>query len=153
MTKEHYFLCKDANNKEALYIEYENLKGYDVTPKNKLKTQDRINVTKMVMVSPSLTEKLIHKKIDLKIRYLLQQLNIIESSDDDSGTIHEALNEAERLKMIILNSYSKHLKAEYLELTMQKIQIIINELRVKLYLAREQKIEVIDDKEMGGKSR
>lgn len=41
--------------------------------------------------------------------------------------------DAERLKLNILNNYVKYLGNTYQSLTIKKIQVIVNQLRIKLY--------------------
>ena len=68
-------------------------------------------------------------------------LNILDNLDEDSSdagdTIKKSLVEAERLKLMIISTYVKYLGNTYQSLTLKKIQIIINELRLKLYMLRD----------------
>lgn len=128
----NYYVERNNDTKEIVYIEYNILDGYKITPKTK--KEDAIEVNKIVFVSPTLTEKLIRKKIDIKIRYLLSKLKDIDTTDDDTESgIRESLVTAERLKLTILNNYIKYLGEEYRNLSLRKLQIIINELRVRLF--------------------
>lgn len=45
--------------------------------------------------------------------------------------------DAEKLKLQIINNYVKYLGHTYQSLTLKKIQIIINQLRFKLYNIRD----------------
>ena len=78
-----------------------------------------------------MSEKIIRKKIDIKIRYLLNCLDEIDDSDE--GAIQNTILEAEKLRVDILNKYRKYLGNTYGELSMKKIQIVINQLRMKLF--------------------
>ena len=69
MNKKNYFLKKDSKSGEILYLEYDKIKGYNITPKSNI--YDAIKVDKIVFVNPSLSEKIIKKKIDIKIKQLL----------------------------------------------------------------------------------
>lgn len=133
MNKGNYFLHRDNLSGEILYLEYDKIKGYDITPKTKL--EDAIKVNKIVFVNPSLSEKLIRKKIEIKIRYLLKRLEEFASdpSGGDEGAIKATLMDAERLKLMIINEYRKYLGNTYGSFSIKKIQIIINQLRIKLY--------------------
>ena len=123
----NFFLAKDKNTKETIYIEYKNIDGYKIKPKTK--KEDAIEVTKIVFASPTLAEKII---------YLLNILdNLDEDSSDAGDTIKKSLVEAERLKLMIISTYVKYLGNTYQSLTLKKIQIIINELRLKLYMLRD----------------
>ena len=132
----NFFLEKDKNTKETIYIEYKNIDGYKIKPKTK--KEDAIEVTKIVFASPTLAEKIIKKKIDKKIAYLLNILDSLDEDNSDSGdVIRKSLVEAERLKLMIISTYVKYLGSTCQSLTLKKIQIIINELRLKLYMLKD----------------
>jgi len=139
----NYFVEKNNETKDIVYIEYKTIDGYKITPKTK--KEDAIEINKIVFVSPSLTEKLIKKKIDVKLKFLLNDLKKIDEEDDDEGenSIRESLVTAERLKLNILNNYIKYLGNEYRDLSLKKLQIIIEELRIRLYTIKERKYEQI----------
>lgn len=138
MKKINYCIEKNKNTNEIVYIEYDKIDGYKITPKTN--KEDAITVNKIVFVNSSLTEKLIKKKIDIKLRYLLSKLNEIDEEDDDSEAgIRETLVTAERLKLSIINNYVKYLGGEYTNLSLKKLQIIINELRFKLFNIKQKK--------------
>ena len=131
----NYYIERNNDTKEIVYIEYDLIDGYKITPKTK--KEDAIEVNKIVFVSPTLTEKIIKKKIDIKLRFLLNKIKDFDENDSDSESgIRETLVTAERLKLTILNNYIKHLGEEYRNLSLKKLQIIINELRVILFSIR-----------------
>ena len=128
----NYFISKDNQSGEIVYLEY-NKDGYKVSPK--VKKKDEIEVNKIVFVSPSLTEKLIKKKIDSKISKLLLELNTTYDDEEDGGAsrFRNKLMEAERLMQMIMNLYQKYLGKSYVSLTIKKMQIIIDGYKAKLY--------------------
>ena len=126
----NYFIQKNKKTSEVILIDYDQKDGYQINPK--VKKDDEINVNKIVFMSPNLSEKLIRKKIDKRIEYLLNQLRIIDEDNDD-GFIEKTLMDAEKLRIMIINNYVKYLGNTYQSLTLKKIQIIINELKIKLY--------------------
>ena len=133
MNKGNYYLRKDNLSGEIVYIDYEMLKGYDITPKTNI--EDAIKVNKIIFVNPSLSEKLIRKKVEIKIRALIAKLEEFETdpTGGDEDGIKHTLMDAERLKLSLLNNYKKYLGNTYGSLSLKKIQIIINQLRIKLY--------------------
>ena len=137
-----YFINKDKKSGEVVYLEY-NKEGYNVKPK--VQKADAIEVNKIVFVSPSLTEKLLKKKINSKISKLLLELNTTYDDEEDGGTTRyrDKLMEAERLKQMIMTTYQKYLGKSYTALTIKKMQIIIDGYRTKLY-----EINNIKQKEM-----
>lgn len=136
MDKRSYSVSRSDKSSELVYFEYDKVDGYKVNPKAKKK--DSIEVSKIVFVNDSMSEKIIRKKIDKKIAYLLSQLKIIEEDGNpDEGGIKRNLMDAEKLKLQIINNYVKYLGHTYQSLTLKKIQIIINQLRFKLYTIRD----------------
>lgn len=136
MDNRSYSVSRDKMSNESVYFEYDMVDGYKVMPKAHKK--DEIEVSKIVFVNDNMSEKIIRKKIDKKIAYLLLQLKIIEDSGStDEGAIKRNLMDAEKLKMQIINNYVKYLGHTYESLTLKKIQIIINQLRYKLYTIRD----------------
>lgn len=134
--KNNYYVQRDDNSGQTIFIEFNKLSGYNVLPK--IKKEDEIEVSKIVFINPSFSEKIIKKKINNKINALLRLLDEIEDSDDGSeDAIRQSLLEAERLKLTIINSYIKYLGSEYRGLTLKKLEIIIKKLRTKLYLMKE----------------
>lgn len=129
----NYFINRDSKSGEVTYLEYDISKGYEVKPK--IKKKDAIEVNKIVFVSPSFSEKIIKKKIDHKISKLLLELNTVDDNGDDSegARVRDSLREAERLKLNIIKNYSSYLGKSYLKLTLEKLEIIIDALRKKLY--------------------
>lgn len=139
--KSNYFINKDTQTGEIVYLEY-NKNGYKVTPKTKKK--DAIEVNKIVFVSPTLTEKLLKKKINTKISKLLLELNTFyeeDTGDQDSEGIRlrNKLIESEQLKQNIINTYKKYLDGKYTSLTLKKIQIIIDGYNSRLNALIEKK--------------
>jgi hypothetical protein len=132
MKRQNYYLHKNSKTGEITYLEYDKIDGYKITPRTKV--EDAIKVNKIVFVSPNFSEKIIKKKIDIKIRQLL---NILATADEDGGddedTIRKSLLDAEKLRNSIINNYVKYLGHTYEALTMKKIQVIINQLRIKLF--------------------
>lgn len=131
MEKCNYYLYKNQQSGEIIYLEYDKIAGYPITPKTNI--IDAISVSKIILVNPSLSEKLIRKKVDIKLKQLLKELEEIEETGGTEGSIKETLMKAERLKVNIINKYIKYLGNTYGSLTIRKIQIIINQLRIKLY--------------------
>lgn len=140
--KSSYYVSKNKDKKEIVCFEIENVVGYELKPK--VKNKDGIQVSKIVIVNPEFSEKIIRKKIDKKITYLLDQLKIIDQDDngDNEGDIRRSLMNAEKLRLQILNKYIKYLGHTYGSLTMKKIQLITEQLRYKLYYIEVMKREM-----------
>ena len=142
MGKKSYYLLKNKKKREIVSFELDKLDGYKVNPKTNKK--DSIEVSKIIFVNREFSEKIIRKKIDKKIAYLLEQLKIIDEDDsgDNEGTIRKNLMDAEKLRLQIINNYVKYLGHTYEGLTLKKLEIIIEQLRYKLYYIEMIKREI-----------
>ena len=142
MDNHSYYVTKNKKTREAVFLEYEKMDGYQVNPK--VREKDAIEVDKIVFVNPEFSEKIIRKKIDKKIEKLLQQLKLIEE-DNEGGedAIKKSLMDAEKLRLQIINNYVKYLGHTYESLTIKKIQIIIETLRYKLYMIKVKEREML----------
>ena len=147
MDKRSYSISRDEKSSENVYFEYDKVDGYQVNPK--VKKKDSIEVSKIVFVNDSMSEKIIRRKIDKKIESLLLDLKKIEESDgDDEDGICKSLMDAEKLKVQIINNYIKYLGHTYGSLTLKKIQIIVNQLRYKLYIIKDMERQNMINKDM-----
>ena len=135
--EKNYYLHKNNKTGEIVYLEYEKIKGYPITPKTKI--EDAIEVSKIVFVNPSLKEKLIRKKLEIKLRYIIKLIEKMDEEGADEGTIKKSIIESERLRMNILNRYIKYLGNTYGSYSIKKINIIINQLKIRLYNLNMQK--------------
>ena len=146
MDNKSYYVSKTRKSKETRFLELEKLDGYKVTPK--VKEKDAIGVSKIIFVNDDFSEKIIRKKVDKKINYLLKQLKLIEEDEGtDDGTIKKSLMDAEKLRIQLINNYVKYLGHTYHTLTLKKIALIIDQLRYQLYV-REFKKQVVFYTEM-----
>ena len=130
MTRENYFVERNHETDEVVYLEYDKIDGYEITPKTKM--EDAISVKKIVFASPSLSSKIIKKKINNIITKLLE---FIESIDDgtDGESIRENLMKAEKLRVSIITKYIKYLGNNYSSLTLKKLELMVNKLENELY--------------------
>jgi len=143
MAEKHYYINKNNSNKEIIYLDYDKLKGINFSPKNKIK-YDGIVVNKMVIIKPSMIEKILKRKIRKKLDlYLKLIIRFIESEDSDNGeSLREALNDLSRYKNIIMHKYMKYLDEKYLKLLSKKISLLEYEINSKLVNIHEYEEEL-----------
>lgn len=139
MGKEQRFLViKDKDSKEIKYFEYDKINGYNITPKNNVRFVDAVNVNKMILINPTLIEKLIDKKIDKKFKYLINIMSIVcdnsNNNDDDDTTegLYLALDETEKFRNELCNKYKNYIKEEKYKLLEKKIAILEDELNLRI---------------------
>ena len=153
MIDKRYYVVKDKKDKSITYFEYDKIDGYDITPKKNVKIEDAINVNKIVIINPTLANKVAKKKIDLKYRKLIELLNIIFESDDDTGeAYHQGLNEVEKLKEELIDKYKKYLDSEEYDTMEKKLGILEHELKIRLFYIEKDKVYE-EEREIGRKSR
>lgn len=139
MLDKRYHIIKDSEDKSITYFEYDTTEGYDLSPKKGIKIEDAINVNKVVIINPTLASKVAKKKVDLKFRKLVELLNTIFESDDETGdALHKGLNELEKLRTEIKNKYKKHLEDDEFDTMEKKLGILEHEIKVRLYYLKEQ---------------
>lgn len=133
MSERRYYINKKNSNKEIIFIDYDRMKGFNFSPKNNI-NYDGIVVNKMVIIKPSMVEKVLKRKIKKKLDlYLKLIIKFIESEDSDNGeSLREALNDLTRYKSIIAHKYRKYLDEKYLMILVKKISILEYELNSKL---------------------
>lgn len=142
MNQKHYYLYKKGNKREIIYLDYDKIKGFGFNPKNNVK-YDGIVVNKMIIIKPSMIEKVLRKKIKRKLDlYLKLIVNFIESEEGSSdNSLREALNDLSRYKNIITYKYRKYLDEKYLKILLKKIAILEYELKSRLLYVNEDYIE------------
>lgn len=144
-----YLVVKSKEKKEIVYMEYDKLEGMDITPKNKKSFEDCIEVNKMILIQPTLIEKLVHKKLNRHFKKLLKLITLILDTDDETGTaLREGLNEIEKFRLEIKNKYREYMTKEELSIMAKKLMILQEELKQKLFVIENGKTN-----EKVGKSR
>ena len=138
-----FLVVKNKDEKEIKYFEYDKVKGYNISPKNNVKFEDAINVNRMILINPSLIEKMVDKKVKRKFAYLVNMISFVcDNDDDESGDgLYLALDQAEKFRMELINKFA---------LLEKKIAILEDELKLRIkYHVKDYE----DTKELEGKSR
>ncbi len=149
--KQKFLIVKNKDEKEIKYFEYDKVKGYNIAPKNKVKFEDAINVNRMILINPSLINKMVDKKVKRRFAYLVNMISFVCENDDESGDgLYLALDQAEKFRMELLNKYKKYIEEEKFALLLKKIAILEDELKLRIkYNAKTYE----DTKGLEGKSR
>lgn len=130
-----FFVVKDRKDLSITYFEYDKVKGYDLMPKN-VKIKDAIDVNKMIIINPSMIQKLAYKKVNSKFMDVVKLLMFVLSSDNDdtSGdTYRHALNEITKLRLEILMKYKNKLKEDDFNVFNNKLDLLEQELKVRMF--------------------
>ena len=151
MNNKTYHITKGKKEKNVLDLELSKLNGYQVNPKAKEK--DSMKVDKIVFTDNDISEKIIRKKIDSKIEYLLYKIKLLDTDDGDNGSIEKSLMDAEKLRIQLINKYVKYLGHTYYGLTLKKIELLIDELNYRLYMNEFKKENYYENKKEGRRGR
>lgn len=126
-----YFINKDVILKETKELFNSKLKGYSLSKK---KVINNVKVSKIVILDSKLIENAINRKINKKIKSLLEILaTICEDDENPSSGIKNALNEIERFRRIIMNEFVFYMNNKQLELIEKKLNLVEQEIKQRLY--------------------
>lgn len=139
-----YLIVKEKAKKTITYFEYSQLKGFNMTSKNKnLKLKDAINVNKMVIINQSFIEKIVDKKVNNKLKKLINLIcNIYESDDDPAGSLMLSLNEVEKFKREMINRYIEYMTKEQLKSLNNKLKLLEKDVTIRAYVLNEKQMEM-----------
>ena len=125
----HYKVAK-VSHKNMILVDYNLLDGFKVMPKNNLRYPG-IEVNSIVIVKPSFIEKVIKKKVKIKLDYYLKYLVSLADSDDSTDP-KKALNSLSRYRDIVEYKYRKFLDDKYIYILLKKIELLERELKSKI---------------------
>lgn len=140
---------KENNNNEIVYIKGE-LKGYDFNPKDS--SNNNLKINQIVIVNPTLTDKILTIKFKQKYkRILIITLSILNGAIEDAttGDIEIVLDEIAKMRDILLNKYKKFLKKEKEKVFLEQLRGLENSLRAKLFEIREYELYLNNEIERG----
>jgi len=122
---ENVFITRNYTLGETVIMNYSIPEGYKTKPKGN-KRENTIEIEQITFIKNSLIEKVVKKNINKKFEKLLEQLE--ESEDGDSAKV---LDEANRIRGMILNTYLKYVGNTYAALILEKLQVIMAELQLQ----------------------
>lgn len=134
MQTKRYVIQKVSRKAEEITFSHKQMDGFRVTPHNRV-NHPGISVNSMLIVKPSLIEKLLKKKNQRKLDYYLQYIiSLIDSNEgtDDDSTFRTALNDLTRYREIVEYKYRKYLDDKYINLLLKKIALLEHEIKSKM---------------------
>ena len=149
-----FLIVKEKDSKEIKYFDYDKLEGYSLTAKKDVHFADGIDINRVIIINPSFIDKIATKKIKSKFEKLVNMMQIVceVGDEDESGEGYRiALDEANKLKMELWNKYKKFISDEKLDLMIKKIEILEDELKLRLDLLLNKNI--MDEELNKGHSR
>ncbi|MBQ9834531.1 MAG: hypothetical protein IJO33_05000 [Bacilli bacterium] len=130
----NYVIRKSDDKKEIIYYNYD-LTGYNMKSKNNGNNQ--LKVDEIMIVKPSLVDKLITIKFKEKYKRLVMiVLSILHASDTSEGDCIIALDEVAKLKEILLYKYHNKIKMEKETMFLEQLEGLERSLSEKLIQIR-----------------
>ncbi len=121
-------------------ISIEKLRGYTLNPKNNAKRTDVISVKNLRIIEESFSENIARKNIERKVQKLLILImKVLDTEDPDDDFL--VLDEADRIKSLLMNEYVKVLGEDYRKNIIKKIDYIVNEFNNKRRYVYEEVVE------------
>ncbi|MBQ6546792.1 MAG: hypothetical protein IJL74_02200 [Bacilli bacterium] len=127
-SEKKYVIKKDAKTDVITYMEYEKLKGLSVKPKNNVSFEDMINVNEMILINPSLIEKLISKKCTKTFDRILKMISVVSDDEDDDTGYSLILDEIARFKNLLMSKYKDYMEEKEYELSLKKLKLLKEEV-------------------------
>ena len=134
-----FFISKKNYNGEVVFVNSDKINGYKISPKNNY-PYEGIKVNEMIIIKPSLIEKIIKRKIKNRLDFYLKII-ILNLDDDSSDDTRIALDDLARYKKVIKEKYSIYLDEKYMALLNKKISVIERELKNNLLNEKEEVYE------------
>ena len=151
---QRFLIVKEKNSKEIKYFFYEKKTAYDIKPNAKIK--DAINVNKMILINPSLIQKMVDKKLTKKFNQLIQLLTVVyeNNGDDETGSgYREVLDEISKLRIEANNKYRNYMEEQKFDLLMKQLGILEYETRLRLQILYEYYQNAYEEDYYNGKAR
>ena len=129
-----FLIVKDNESKEIRYFDYDKVNGYNLFSKGNTHFEDAINVDRIIIIKPTFIEKIATKKMNQKFQNFINMVSAvceIDDEDESSECYEIVLDEANKLRMEIINKYKKYISEEKLKLVMKKIEILEDELKLR----------------------
>lgn len=128
--KKNYIIAKGTYNGDITFVDYSKIDGLKITPKNKI-NYPGVKVDSLIIIKPSFIEKVVKRKIKIKLDYYLKYIANLLDEDDDEG-YRQALNSLTRFKDTIDYKYRKHLDDKYIDSMQKRISLLERELKNKI---------------------
>ena len=123
-----FVIKKDAKTDVITYMEYEKLKGLKMKPKKSASFEDMISVDEVIVINPSLIEKLIDKKCSRTFSKIIRMMSFVSDDEDDDSGYMLILDEIERFKNLIVNKYKSYMEEKEYNILLKKLELLEQEV-------------------------
>ncbi len=147
MKSEQFVLIKSHKTKD-IYIDYKNMAGFKVKPKNG-KRYGGVEVNEMLIIKPDFIDLILKRKIGKKLEgYINYLIEVIDDDGDgtDGAKLAQTLNDIDRYRTTINNTYRKYLDEKYLDILLRKLKMVEVKLNEKMQIFYERMQRQIEEK-------
>lgn len=109
------------------------INGLEIKPKNKIKYD--VEVNSMLVVNQTYIEQILRKKTKRKLEYCLRYIMALIDGEEEASSpdnLKLALDDLAHYKSIIEYKYRKYLDEKYINILLQKIDMLSHEIKIKL---------------------
>lgn len=146
MKNEQFILVKSRKLKDVVYIDYKNMAGFKVKPKNG-KKYGGVEVNEMLIIKPDFIDLILKRKIGKKLEsYINYLIEVIDDDDTDGSKLAQTLNDIERYRTTINNTYKKYLDEKYLNILLRKLKLVEEKLNLKMQIFYQRMQKQIEEK-------
>lgn len=146
MKSEQFVLIKSHKANDNIYIDYKNMAGFKVKPKNGRK-YGGVEVNEMLIIKPDFIDLILKRKIGKKLEsYINYLIAVIDDDDADGAKLAQTLNDIDRYRTTINNTYKKYLNDKYLDILLRKLKLVEEKLNEKMQLFYQRMQRQIEEK-------
>ena len=119
MKSEQYILIKSQKSKDIVYIDYKDIAGFKVKPKNG-KKYGGVNVNEMLIIKPNFIDIILKRKTGKKLEnYINYLIEVLDDEDADGAKLAQTLSDIDRYRTTVKNNYREYLNEKYLEILLK----------------------------------
>lgn len=138
MKERRYTLVRESDKNEIVYVDYSKLSGFKFEPRKGL-DYEGIRVNKLILIKPSFVEKILKRKIQIRLKmYLNYMISIMseQGESDNPGRLQMVLDDLHRYEMLIKNKYRRYLDDKFYAILQKKVEMLEQELKAKMFSHR-----------------
>ena len=146
MKSEQYILIKSQKSKDIVYIDYKDIAGFKVKPKNG-KKYGGVNVNEMLIIKPNFIDIILKRKTGKKLEnYINYLIEVLDDEDADGAKLAQTLSDIDRYRTTVKNNYREYLNEKYLEILLKKLNLIEEKLNEKMQVFYQRMQKQIEEK-------
>lgn len=133
------YTLEKSNKKGEVKIE-DLIDAYSLNPKNDAKRTDVISVKNLKIYEDAFVENLTKRNLERKIENLVNlMMKVLDTDSEDDDVM--VLDEADRIRSLLIHEYEKLLGVEYRDAILKRIDYIISEFKAKKSYGQDEIVE------------